>query len=241
MFSLKKRVSLVLAKFHVGEKIRKKHVLKLIRAHIKNCTQILDAGCGRGDFVFECRKLNKTSFIQGLDLNSKNITLCVDRVNLCRTQNIDFIEEDLQNLKERARFDLIYSVDVLEHVSDPHSVLKNFYQALKENGKMILHVPKLHQKHILKRFQNWHQEDHVREGFNPNELVKDLRKIGFKDVKYEYTFGFFGTVAWDLFTFFFDFNRLIGLLSYFFLYPFIICDVLFKNKNGNGLLVYARK
>ncbi len=96
---------------------------------------ILEAGCGRkwsldmGDISYQ---------LTGIDINK-------DAIELRKANEGDLdraILGDLRNVNPgREGFDIVYSIDVLEHIDGAEQVLSNFFTWLKPKGLLILTFP----------------------------------------------------------------------------------------------------
>ncbi len=147
---------------------------------------------------------------------------------------------DLTTIDFKDAFDLIICVDVLEHIKDDYSIVKNFYRALKPGGFIIIHVPKFPRDftHLVKEY---HQDDHVRDGYTEEQLLTLLEDNGFKIIKIRKTFNYFGSLAWDIGHILYNKNKIIFLLVFPVLLLLSKLDALtFKNR-GNGILILAQK
>jgi 2-polyprenyl-3-methyl-5-hydroxy-6-metoxy-1,4-benzoquinol methylase len=143
-------------------------------------------------------------------------------------------------------FDLIYSVDVMEHIQDDMTVFKNFHVALKQNGILILHIPKKTQKFFLNFLGIFKtsQDDHVREGYDEHDISEIIKSTGFEILTIKNTFGMCTSFMWEMMQ---VFNHLgsAGNVVWKYLFSLLrpIVDREFKKpqKSGNGLLLLARK
>jgi 2-polyprenyl-3-methyl-5-hydroxy-6-metoxy-1,4-benzoquinol methylase len=138
-------------------------------------------------------------------------------------------------------YNLIVNIDVLEHIVDYKTVIKNFYRLLKIGGYIYIHTPQPNQKRIFKQFEKWHHEDHVREGFTPEELRIELKRLGFRIIEMKETFGFFGKLAWELNHFTLKKSFVLAGLFFPFFYCLAEIDLLFNNKGGLGTAILAKK
>lgn len=87
-------------------------------------------------------------------------------------------------------FEVVLSTQVLEHVYDPQSYLREVYRLLKPQGKFLLALPCLYEDHKCPNdYQRW-----MRQG-----LERDLKNIGFKNIRiYKVTTGARGLAFfWD--------------------------------------------
>lgn len=158
--------------------------------------RILDAGSGIGFYTLLLRRLYPGSHITGVDIDTRKLSFC-RQLNLPGT---NFKKTDLTTLSTLTNhYDLIVNVDVLEHISDYKQVLKNFHRLLCPGGVLYIHTPQINQQRTFKQlFNSWHHTDHVREGFPPRTLVRDLKKLGFHQVNYHPGLGRLAGLCWEL-------------------------------------------
>lgn len=222
----------------IGMYVRFLHFKK----HIKNFNfkYVLDAGCGLGLYSFYIGKKYPLAKIDAVDCDSEvieNDKRILDELHL---KNINFFQKDLLELSEYSKYDLIYSIDVLEHIKEDERVIRNIYNALKEGGIFYLHVPQKNQKRHFKRFENWLYEGHARNGYTNSELIQLLEENGFKIKKVKNTIGWSGSLAWELNQISLSFLPIAGLI-----FPVLLIisfiDTFVKNKNGLCILVIAEK
>ena len=91
---------------------------------------ILDFGCGHGDFLLKVKKSVKSCV--GIELQ-KNLR------DFITSQGIDCYE-DISSFKEES-FDTIFLFHVFEHLHEPRKFLKQIYRYLKKNGTIVIEVP----------------------------------------------------------------------------------------------------
>jgi 2-polyprenyl-3-methyl-5-hydroxy-6-metoxy-1,4-benzoquinol methylase len=138
---------------------------------------ILDVGAGHGHFL-QAAKRSGYRNIQGIEPSAHRSQHC--RANL----NLDVTTEFVENCIEVFRFgsdpklfDVIHSNQVLEHVYDIDSALKNFYQMLKPGGIVFFVVPYwLQQESVIIMA---HFLGHIRH-FTPKAFVLLLQRHGFE-------------------------------------------------------------
>lgn len=103
-------------------------------SHEKDNPVVLDAGCGTGGMLEECRGYNTF----GLDISEEALNFCRQRslANLAQGSVCDLPFKD-------GFFDIIISLDVLYHldVSDDDEALKEFYRVIKRDGILLLNLP----------------------------------------------------------------------------------------------------
>jgi ubiquinone/menaquinone biosynthesis C-methylase UbiE len=235
----------VFGSWHTGARIRAFYMLRLAAKHLKPGCRILDAGCGLGRHAFFIGKKYPNSSIIGVDSNGDNISIC----NAIREKNgferVRFLEGDLRFLDSGEHFDLIICSDVLEYIEEDDVVLINFRRLLKEKGRLLLHTPRVNSTKYLRFFEKYFKRDpleesaHAREGYTEPQLRHKLRENGFMITDLQYTFGYFGSLSWEL-------SKVLERVKPLFIlcFPLILLlgymDSLKANRKGNGILIEAQ-
>jgi SAM-dependent methyltransferase len=100
----------------------------------KENVSVLDAGCGTGGMLAECRGYNAF----GLDISEEAMKFCAMR-NL---PNITEGSVSAMPFHDNS-FDMLISLDVLYHldVLDDALALKEFYRVINQNGILLLNLP----------------------------------------------------------------------------------------------------
>lgn len=207
----------------------------------KKFEKILDAGSGIGIYSIYLSEKFPNSKVVGVDLDKFNVKLSNKIKHDLGINNLKFEYRDITKKTGVEKYDLIVNIDVLEHIENFELVLKNFYNSLNTSGFLYIHTPQTNQKRIFSSLEDWHHEDHIREGFNKNELRKDLEKIGYKIVKLEETFGFFGKLAWEINHMMLSKNFILSGITYPIVYLIASLDILTSNKKGLGISILAQK
>ena len=91
---------------------------------------ILDFGCGAGDFLHLSK--HSASSVQGVELQANYIDSLEKSGISCTSK--------LLNIKDNS-FDSCFSFHVIEHLPDPVSVLKEIKRTLRPDGVVIIEVP----------------------------------------------------------------------------------------------------
>jgi SAM-dependent methyltransferase len=237
--------------------LRTWHVKRALRNTSANFTGdalILDAGCGFGQYSWRMAHMNDSWKIEAIDIDSEHIEYCAsffDKAGL--SERTSFRTGDLTILSDRNRYDLILSVDVMEHIEEDVMVFENFHNALKDDGTLIISTPSdkggsdVHNEH-----DDSFIGEHVRDGYSINDITVKLASAGFRDIYVAYTYGVPGTISWRLSMKYPI--KMLNISSFFFIvipfwylifFPLSLllnyADLLIKHKEGTGLLVTARK
>jgi SAM-dependent methyltransferase len=135
--------------------------------------KIVEYGCGLGKNIFMIRKI-------AIGYDSSNFSR-----RFCETKGIKYIR-NFSEIKNKS-MDIVLIAHTLEHVDNPLAVLKLIKNKLKENGKIIVAVPKeIFKLKITPNFNNYHLY-----AWNFETLTNLLHRAGFKAI-----FGkqFYGTM-----------------------------------------------
>jgi len=135
---------------------------------------VLDIGCGKGYGSFVLSKKAKETY--ALDLQKERVIYVHEKYG----SKIVFLVADASFLPFKDKeFDIIASLQVIEHVPDLKKYLFEIHRILKEGGKFILTTP--NRKIRLKSGEKPWNPDHLRE-FDFTELHSILKRY-FDDVK----------------------------------------------------------
>lgn len=203
---------------------------------------ILDAGCGpMAPFArLLARRFASWNFL-GLDLK---LTLPQSHPT-----NLWLCTGDLHTLPVAGPFDVIYCIDVLEHLEDVETCLYNLARCLTPGGYIFLHVPSSRQRHFLPGVDleySWlgpgePGDVHIWDGFEPQELETWLSKAGCQVLLNRFTFGMMTTILKELFMLG-EARRIPGVgLG---LFPLLVLTAWLERyiggSRGNGILILAR-
>lgn len=231
-----------------------KKELQLFRKKNKtnNNISILDAGSGFGLYTYFIAKESPSWKIKGVDINTEEVDSCNTFFENAGLRNVSCTTADLVSFSSKLTYDLILSVDVMEHIEDDTTVFKNFYNSLKENGMLLISTPSdLGGSDVNHNSQSSFIEEHVRDGYSKDDITSKLKNAGFKIVDTYYTYGKYGSMAWRLSI---KYPLIIGETKWFlpllFIYYIIVmpfclslnyADIKANNKKGTGLIVKAYK
>lgn len=98
----------------------------------------LDVGCGAGLLCEPLARLGAT--VTGIDAAPENIAAAQAHA-APQGLNIDYQAIGVEALGMKGAFDLVTSMEVIEHVSDPALFVRGLADALSEDGLMILSTP----------------------------------------------------------------------------------------------------
>ncbi len=183
----------------IGARIRH----RITMAHVLDAgfSRLLDAGCGKAYSLFWMARQYPHGDFTGLEGDAVTVKRNRNIKEHMGLTNIHFHRHDLLKEFSGDRFDLILSVDVLEHIEDDGLVLQRLARSLKPEGKLIVHVPAAQRKYFFKSSYDYVVPDHVREGYGSGELERKLEKSGFRVTEARKGYNFFETLANEIGTF----------------------------------------
>jgi SAM-dependent methyltransferase len=234
--------------------LRAWHVHKELRTlSSKKDLQVLDAGSGYGQHSFWMWKRFKGCNIFAVDVKEEQVTDCNQFFSKIGAKNVKFEIADLTKLVQPDKYDLVLSVDVMEHILEDVQVFKNFYASMKPGGMVLISTPSDQGgSDVHEGDDSSFIEEHVRDGYNINEIQDKLRSAGFSKVEARYQYGSPGKISWRL-SMKYPILMLGASKLFFIILPFyyIIAypisfvlnyfDVSMKHKTGTGLIVKAWK
>ncbi|MGD0283914.1 MAG: methyltransferase domain-containing protein [Dissulfurispiraceae bacterium] len=136
----------------------------------KNCTKVVDYGCGKGDFLDLCRSNNIVA--EGVDCNPAAVEICKSRGLTCHPS---------MPMSKLSEYDGLFMCCVIEHINREQlwNILSSF------NGLVCIQADEPRRVFIpwlLKRDSFWDDFEHVRP-YTPIALQKLLVAHGFDIVK----------------------------------------------------------
>lgn len=235
----------VMGPLGLHSRIRTGAVLQAIVAHrLPSGAKVLDAGSGRGLLCFYLAQRNPGWQIRGIELDEALVTDCRRIAEALELSNLSFEVGDVACIADSEIYDLIVSVDVLEHVNDDEGALCNFYRALHPGARLILHLPLRHQlqRRWFQVFNRHAVSDHVRDEYTEDEIRAKLARVGFRVERLETHFGPWGELAFELNNLFWWrpwLRHTLALLTFPVASLLAYQDLRRVNSSGNSFLVEA--
>lgn len=216
--------------------------------------RLFDAGSGFGQYSYYIATRYRNARIHAVDVKEEQIEDCrgfFGRAGL--GDRITFAVEDLTVPQHREEFDIILSVDVMEHIEDDVRVFRNFFEALKPGGLVLINTPSdqggsdAHDDH-----EESFIGEHARNGYGAREITEKLAEAGLRVKSLSYTYGPVGMASWRL-GIKYPMLLLNASKAFFLLLPFYYIATLWltlvlmyidyagRNTTGAGLLVVAEK
>lgn len=215
--------------------------------------RLLDAGSGFGQYTYFLSGMSPNWKILAVDVKEEQIADSNRFFHQIDRRNVLFKWADLVQFQEPETFDLALSVDVMEHILEDVEVFRNLYASLRPGGMLLISTPSdqggsdVHGDEEASFI-----EEHVRDGYNIQEIQNKLRMAGFRKVQALYAYGKPGQISWRLSMKYpilmLGMSKLFFLvLPFYYLVTFPVCLVLNyldstqTHPSGTGLIVKAWK
>lgn len=162
------------AKYHILEEghcwfvARRELIVGLLGKYEKK-SKILEIGCSGGPLMLALKK-------EGFE-NACGVDISEDAIRLCHQRGIEKVfqmDGAKLNFKDN-EFDVVVASDVLEHLPDKQTVLREWYRVLKPGGCIMIFVPAF-------RFlwSSLDEQSHHYRRYSKPGLEIALKKSGFK-------------------------------------------------------------
>lgn len=244
---------LLLRTYHVRRELK-----EYAGSHPK--ADVLDAGMGFGQYSYFLASHYPAWDVTGVDLKTEQVDDCNQFFGRIGRNNASFHYADLENFSEPASYDLILSIDVMEHIPDDQAVFNNLCTALKPGGMLLISTPSDQGGSDVHHHDEDYKNDgsasfideHVRDGYNAGEIAEKLSLAGFSRSEVKYSYGTPGKISWKL-TMKYPILMLNTSKLFFLLLPFYylvtfpfalvlnMADARITHRSGTGLIVKAWK
>ncbi|GAB4321084.1 MAG: class I SAM-dependent methyltransferase [Bacteroidales bacterium] len=226
----------------------------LFARHKKSPFHVLDAGAGFGQYTYWLARKYPHCEILAVDVKKDQVEDCSRFFRKIGMNNVEFREADLTAFTSEQTFDLVLSVDVMEHILEDVTVFQNLYRVMNPDGLLLISTPSdqggsdVHDHGSEESFI----DEHVRDGYGIKEIRDKLMQAGFSRVEADYSYGWPGKISWKLSMKYpimlLNASRLFYLiLPFWYLVFYPVCwilnsfDVALRHRTGTGLIVKAWK
>ncbi len=129
--------------------------VEIISSYLSNEHICLDIGCGDG--AYAAFLASQCQYVLGVDADYEAIRLAKSKAAQEKTTNCGFMQApiskiDLENLGVRDKFDLIYSMDVIEHLPQPEELLQAAIKIVKPTGLVLIGTPLFITPELVSRY-----------------------------------------------------------------------------------------
>lgn len=152
---------------------------------------VLDAGTGTGHRLIEAAAAFQNTHFTAVDISEKSLAIARQAASHGKVQNVDF---HLVNLMADDRmlgtFDVILSMGVIHHLSDPAGGVRRLVRNLAEDGILFLYIygshgarDRLRRKQIVSLLLNGNRQDF-------EQGIRLVKELGFNSPEYGWNLNF---------------------------------------------------
>ncbi len=184
--------------------LRSWHVRKALKKHRLSTKgnqelHVLDAGSGLGQYSWRMAKKCPSWQITAVDIKEDEVASCSAFFKQQKVENVHFMSANLEDYVQPDSFDIILSVDVMEHIEEDRQVFRNFFSSMKAGGMLLISTPSDQGGSDVKdEGDQSFIGEHVRDGYSVEEIRAKLFDAGFNEVVTKYTYGKPGSMAWRI-------------------------------------------
>ncbi|HLJ89987.1 MAG TPA: class I SAM-dependent methyltransferase [Candidatus Angelobacter sp.] len=99
-----------------------------------------DGGCGSGQRILGLASEFPDASFTGVDMTESSLNIARGQAEQLGIGNVTFRKGNLLELDEHGKYDVVTSVGVVHHLSDPSRGVRNLGKLVAETGVLILHV-----------------------------------------------------------------------------------------------------
>ncbi|MBL7953336.1 MAG: class I SAM-dependent methyltransferase [Flavobacteriales bacterium] len=242
---------LLLRCWHIQHELRK-WLLERSQQN-KPVTAIYDAGAGFGQYTYWLSGRLPQANITAIDVKDEQVADCNAFFQRIRRQKVKFEVGDVTKFQKPSAFDLVVCVDVMEHILEDEAALRCYSTSLKEGGMLIISTPSDQGgSDVHEEGEGSFIEEHVRDGYNIDDIKAKTLRNGFSKVEARYSYGAPGKISWKLSMkwpllmlqaskLFFIVLPFYYLVAYPIAFALNMADVRMAHATGTGLVVKAWK
>ena len=214
---------------------------------------VYDAGAGYGQYSYWISSRLPNTNILALDVKEEQVADCNTFFKAIGRPGVKFAVGDVTKYVMPNVCDLVVCVDVMEHILEDDAALRCYSASLKTGGMLIISTPSDQGgSDVHDEEEGSFIEEHVRDGYNIDDLKAKCLRNGFSKVEAKYSYGTPGKISWRLSMkwpllmlntskLFFVILPFYYLLTYPLAYVLNWLDVSMRHATGTGLIVKAWK
>jgi SAM-dependent methyltransferase len=214
---------------------------------------IYDAGAGFGQYSYWLSGKLPDARIVAIDVKEEQVADCNDFFQRIGRPQVKFEAGDVTTFQQPDTFDLVVCVDVMEHIVEDEAALRCYSTSLKPGGMLIISTPSDQGgSDVHEEGEGSFIEEHVRDGYNIDDIRAKALRNGFSKVEARYSYGAPGKLSWKLSMkwpllmlnasrLFFIVLPIYYLVAYPIAFALNMADVRMAHRTGTGLIVKAWK
>ncbi len=200
----------ILGQTSVGKLLRGLRAIRASKPLIHENLRVLEIGSNTGELLYHQAKGYPHCQWFGLEIDPKKAGICAGIKKRLPVGNLHFVAADIFRCPLREKFNLIYCIDVLEHLEDEEAALRIMHDLLEDHGHLVLHYPPDYRRFANLRLSRDRKEDlgHQHDGI-PFHRVRDrIENAGFQITSIQRSGGLTGALAYWMDVLFFMILRL---------------------------------
>lgn len=214
---------------------------------------IYDAGAGFGQYSYWLSGHSSKWSITAIDVKEEQVADCNAFFQRIGRPQVKFKVGDVTKYTEPEAFELVVCVDVMEHILEDEAALRCYSTSLRSGGMLIISTPSDQGgSDVHEEGEGSFIEEHVRDGYNIDDIRAKCLRNGFSKVDARYSYGAPGKISWKLSMkwpllmlqtskLFFIVLPFYYLIAYPLAFVLNMADVRMTHKTGTGLIVKAWK
>ena len=239
---------LLLRAWHIHRELR-----KWARDKRDRPIAIYDAGAGFGQYSYWLSGLSLKWQITAIDVKEEQVADCNAFFQKIGRPQVKFMVGDVTRFQRPESFDLVVCVDVMEHIEEDEAALRCYSTSLRSGGMLIISTPSDQGgSDVHEEGEGSFIEEHVRDGYNIDDIRSKCLRNGFTKVEAKYSYGAPGKISWKLSMkwpllmlnaskLFFIVLPFYYLVAYPIAFVLNMIDVRTQHSTGTGLIVKAWK
>ena len=176
---------------------------------VRGGERVLDVGCGVGYFTFEAVRLCRRRvrgpeecYAVGLDIDREDVGLARHAGRINHAENASFTQGNGLMLPfKNASFDKVLASEIIEHIHDDVSFLRELARVLKPGGTLVVTTPydsspvEYKQEHYKKIKRVHILGGHVRSGYSLGSITEKLENASFTVTEHAFSYGRYTKLA----------------------------------------------
>jgi len=248
---------LLLRAWHIQRELRKWITLRRAQGDMvrqaHHDLSIYDAGAGFGQYSYWLSSRLPKANITAIDVKEEQVADCNAFFQRIGRPQVKFEVGDVTKYTKPDSFELVVCVDVMEHILEDEAALRCYSTSLKTGGMLIISTPSDQGgSDVHEEGEGSFIEEHVRDGYNIDDIRAKCLRNGFSKVEARYSYGAPGKISWKLSMkwpllmlqaskLFFIVLPFYYLIAYPIAFVMNMADVRMTHPTGTGLIVKAWK
>ena len=137
--------------------------------------------------------------ITAIDVKDEQVADCNAFFQRIGRPQVKFEVGDVTKFTKPEAFELVVCVDVMEHILEDEAALRCYSTSLKPGGMLIISTPSDQGgSDVHEEGEGSFIEEHVRDGYNIDDIRAKCLRNGFSKVEARYSYGAPGKISWKL-------------------------------------------